>query len=85
MTRWVHATLMEERPQRVAAQPEKVKARKGMVAHPFGTLNRGREQGYVLTRGRVKVRGDMRLTILVSNLKRGMNILGVEAWITAVA
>jgi len=84
ITRWVHETLMEEMQQRVAAHPEKVKARKGIVEHPFGTMKRGMDQGYFLTRGLVKVRGEMSLTILVYNLKRVMNILGVEALITAV-
>ena len=37
------------------------------------------------TRGLVKVRGEMRLTVLVYNLKRVMNIMGIEAWIAAVA
>ena len=84
MTRWVHETLMEEMQQRVAAHPEKVKARKGIVEHPFGTMKRGMDQGYFLTRGLVKVRGEMSLTILVYNLKRAMTILGVAALITAV-
>ena len=74
---------MEEMQHRVAAHPEKVKARKGIVEHPFGTMKRGMDQGYFLTRGLMKVRGDMRLTILVYNVKRVMNILGVEALITA--
>jgi len=47
-------------------------------------MQRGMDQGYFLTRGLVKVRGEMRLTILVSNLKRVLNIMGVEALITAV-
>ena len=84
ITRWVHETLLEEMQQRVAAHPEKVKARKGIVEHPFGTMKRGMDQGYFLTRGLVKVRGEMSLTILVYNLKRVINILGVAALIAAV-
>jgi transposase len=84
ITRWVHETLMEEMQQRVARHSEKIKARKGIVEHPFGTMKRGMDQGYFLTRGLAKVRGEMRLTILVYNLKRVIHILGVEALITAV-
>ena len=84
ITRWVHETLMEEMQQRVAAHPEKVKARKGIVEHPFGTMKRWMDHGYFLTRGLMKVRGEMSLTILVYNLKRVINILGVEALIAAV-
>ena len=74
---------MAERQQRVAAHPEKVKTRKGLVAHPCGTMQRGMDQGYFLTRGLGKVRGEMRLTILGSQLTSVRNILGVEALLTA--
>jgi len=84
ITRWVHETLREEMQQRGAAHPEKVKARKGIVEHPFGTRKRGMDQGYVLPRGLVQVRGERRLTIRVSNVKRVINILGVAALIAAV-
>ena len=84
MTRWVHETLLEEMQQRVAAHSEKVKARKGIVEHPFGTMKRWMDQGYFLTRGLVKVLGEMSLTVLVYNLKRVLNIIGVEALIAAV-
>jgi transposase len=84
ITRWVHETIMEEMQQRVGRHPEKITARKSLVEHPFGTMKRGMDQGYFLTRGLVKVRGEMSLTILSSNLKRALNILGVGALITAV-
>ena len=72
---------MEEMQQRVAGQLEKVKARKSLVEHPFGTMKRGMDHGHFLTRGLAKVRGEMRLTVLVYNLKRVLNILGIEALI----
>jgi hypothetical protein len=67
MTRWVYETLMEEMQQSVATPPEKLKARKGMVAHPFGTMQRWMEHGYFLTRGRLKVPGEKSRTLLVYN------------------
>jgi hypothetical protein len=76
---------MEERQQRVATHSEQSKARKGMVEHPFGTMKRWRAPGDVLTRGRLKGQGEMRLPLLVYNLKRVLNILGGAAWLTAVA
>ena len=81
--RGVHETLLEEMQQRGAAHPEQVKARTGMVAPPFGTMKRGLAQGDFRTRGLVTVRGELRLTLLVSNWKRVRNILGVAAWIAA--
>jgi hypothetical protein len=77
--------MLEEMQQSVTTHPEKIKARKSLVEHPFGTMKRGMDQGYFLTRGLVKVRGEMSLTILAYNLKRVMNIMGIEALIDAVA
>jgi transposase len=84
ITRWVHESLLEDRQQRVLANPEKVKSRKSIVEHPFGTIKRWMDQGYFLTRGLEKVRGEMSLTILVYNLKRVINILGVQELIAVV-
>jgi len=63
--RWVHDHLMEDMPQRVLMHPEKVKWRKSLVEHPFGTIKRWMDHGYCLPRGLAKVRGAMSLTILV--------------------
>ena len=51
---------------------------------PFGTIKRGFNQGYLLLKGLSKVRGEMGLTFLAYNIKRAINILGVEALIAAV-
>lgn len=84
ITRWVHERLLEDMQQRVLANPEQVKSRKSIVEHPFGTIKRWMDQGYFLTRGLETVRGEMRLTILVYNLKRVINILGVQELIAVV-
>jgi transposase len=84
ITRWVHETLMEDMQQRVERNPEKVKLRKSIVEHPFGTMKRWMDHGYFLTRGLKKVRGEMSLTILIYNLKRVINILGVQNLIAVV-
>jgi len=73
-----HESLLEDMQQRGLATPEKGKSRKSIVEHPFGTIKRGMDQGYFLTRGLKKVRGARRLTILVSNLTRVIHILGVQ-------
>jgi Transposase DDE domain len=75
---------MEDMQQRVLANPARVKLRKSLVEHPFGTIKRWMDQGYFLTRGLEKVRGEMRLTILVYNLKRVINSIGVQELIAAV-
>jgi hypothetical protein len=55
-----------------------------MVDHPCGTIKRWLDHGYLLPRGRAKVRGDMSLTGLVSNVKRVIKIIGVQELIAAV-
>ena len=85
ITRWVHESIMEEMQQRVRENSDKVKLRKRIVEHPFGTIKRWMEQGYFLTRGLEKVRGEMSLTVLVYNLKRVINIIGVKELIVAVS
>jgi transposase len=84
ITRWVDEHLLEAMARRVAAQPERMQQRRELVEHPFGTIKRGMNQGYFLLRGLIKVRGEMSLTILAYNLKRVMNILGVNQLIAAV-
>jgi transposase len=76
---------MEEMQQRVTNNAEKVKSRKSIVEHPFGTIKRWMDQGYFLTRGLEKVRGEMSLTVLAYNLKRVIRIIGVKDLIAVVS
>jgi hypothetical protein len=50
--------------ERVRAHPKKVKLRKCLVEHPFGTIKRHWNQGFFLTRGLSKVGTEMSLTVL---------------------
>ncbi|MDG6996934.1 MAG: transposase, partial [Nitrososphaerota archaeon] len=56
----------------------KLLVRKELVEHPFGSMKRAFNQGYLLLRGLRKVKGEVGLTMLAYNMKRAMNILGVE-------
>ena len=85
ITRWVDEALLDEMARRVRAEPEKVKRRKGIVEHPFGTIKHSMNQGYFLTRGLDNVRSEMSLTILAYNIKRMINILGVQKMTRALA
>ncbi len=71
--------------QRLKSSPEKMRLRGQLVEHPFGTMKRGMNQGYFLMRGIKKVAAEMSLTVLSYNIKRVLNILGVEEMIRAVA
>lgn len=85
ITRWVDESLLEEMERRVRAEPEKVKQRKCIVEHPFGTIKHSMDQGHFLMRGLPNVRSEMSLTVLAYNLKRVINILGVPNMVAALA
>jgi len=70
---------------RVQAQPDKMKLRKQLVEHPFGTIKHTMQQGYFLMRGLQKVRAEAALTVMAYNLKRAVKILGVPRMIEALA
>lgn len=69
---------------RVRCHPEKLGLRKRLVEHPFGTMKRAMNQGYFLMKGKKKVAAEMSLTVLAYNIKRAMNVLGVQKLIQAV-
>ena len=60
---------------------EKLRLRRMLVEHPFGTIKRAFNQGYVLLKGLRKVRGEVGFTMLAYNMRRVINILGVGALI----
>jgi len=71
--------------RRIRAQPEKLKRRKGLVEHPFGTIKRSMNQACFLTRELSKVQAEMSLSVLAYNLKRAIHILGVPQMVQALA
>jgi transposase len=82
--RWEHEEYLEELAQRLRAQPEKVKQRKAIVEHPFGTIKRSMDQGYFLTRRLCNVRAEMSLTMLAYNMKRVMGLMSIEQLLVAL-
>lgn len=76
--------LLEAMAERVKTNRDKMKQRQMIVEHPYGTLKRGMNQAYFLCRGLTKVRAEMSLSILAYNLKRAINILGIEAMIAGL-
>jgi len=57
---------------------DKCLKRQMIVEHPFGTIKRGLDSYYLLTKGKTSVTGELALSFLTYNLKRVINILGVE-------
>jgi len=83
--RWVDEEVLEEMARRVRAEPDKVKQRKCIVEHPFGTIKRSMDQGYFLTRRLCNVRAEMSLTMLAYNIKRALRLKGTQELVAALA
>ncbi|MCL2410535.1 MAG: IS1182 family transposase [Treponema sp.] len=62
-----------------------LKQRKCIAEHPFGTVKRAMDAGYLLTKGKRKVRGELSLAFLAYNLKRAVNIIGAKQLISAAS
>jgi hypothetical protein len=85
MTRWEDEDVLERRQPRLESHAAMRRKRKAMGEPPLGTLKRWRDQGDLLRRGQPKVRTARSLSRLAYNSKRGLNILGVQAMLEALA
>jgi transposase len=63
---------------------EKLSLRRELAEHPFGTMKRAFNQGYLLLKGLRKVKGEVGFTMLAYNMRRAINILGVGTLIALV-
>ena len=58
--------------------------RKCIVEHPFGTIKRGLGIAYLLLRTIPKAEGELSLAFLAFNMKRALNLLGMQKMMAAV-
>jgi transposase len=77
--RWEHAEVVEDMKLRMRLEPWKLEARKSIVEHPFGTIKRAFNQGYLLLKGLRKTTGEVGFSMLAYNMRRVLNILGPTA------
>ncbi len=84
ITREEDEGLMEAMAQRVRAHPEKLRQRKALVEHPFGTIKRWFGYTHFLVKGLEQVRGEWTLITLCYNLKRVLNLVSLGALLAAV-
>ena len=82
--RWIHEEVVDDVRRRMRSHPEIMGERKKVVEHTFGTLKRAFGAPYMLLRGLRKVSGEVGLLLFSYNLRRALNILGVEALIGAL-
>lgn len=70
--------------QRMLRHRDKYKRRQAIVEHPFGTIKRSWGGYYTLLRRKDKVTGEMAIIFTCYNLRRAINILGVNLMILAL-
>ena len=77
--------VLDRMAERLKVRPAILDRRREVVEHPFGSIKQWMYQGAFLMRGLANVRAEFSLTALAYNLRRALNILGVEAMTAAVA
>lgn len=78
INRWINQDLLDEIDHNTKENKEKYKQRQMIVEHPFGTIKRGLDFYYFLTRGSESVSTEMSMICTSYNLKRVINIMGVQ-------
>ena len=76
---------MEAMAERMRQQPGKLKLRKTLAEHPYGTIKRWMGFTHFSLKGLVKVRVEWSLVTLAYNLKRVLNLVSFEKLMAAVA
>ena len=84
VTRLENEEVLDRMAARLKVRPEILNRRREVVEHPFGTIKQWMNQGAFLTKGLEKVRAEFSLTALAYNLRRAINIVGMEGLMDAV-
>jgi transposase len=74
--RWVYEVVMDEMQQRLKMNPKIMEERKKLAEHPFGSMKRAFNLGYLLLKGLGKVGGEVGFMMLAYNMRRVFNIFG---------
>ena len=83
--RWEHQEVIDRHCERMKHATDRMKQRKSLVEHPFGTLKCRAGYRHFLVRGFNKVRGDWSLMALCYNFARVLTILGFEDFMAILA
>jgi len=84
VTRWEHEAVIEALQSRLDRDPEKMRTRRETVEHPFGTIKSWMGSTHFQTKTLKRVSTEMSLHVLAYNLKRVMNIMGIQPLIQAM-
>jgi hypothetical protein len=81
ITRKENEDFVEIVNKRTKENKAKYSQRQEIIEHVFGTLKRSMNFTHLLLRGFKKVKGEISIAFFSYNLKRVMNILGVEKFL----
>lgn len=82
--RWEHEEILETMQRRLDRKPEAMTLRRRTAEHVFGTLKHWMGSTHFLTRGLKHVNAEMSLQVLAYNLKRVINLLGMNRTMNAI-
>jgi transposase len=85
ITRWEHEQVLDVMQQRLERTPEASKLRRQTAEHPFATFKAWMGSTHFLTRTLPRVSTEMSLHVLAYNMKRVMQIFGVQSLMRAMA
>jgi transposase len=84
VTRWEHEAVLEAMQARLDRKPDAMRIRRATVEHVFGTLKAWMGATHFRTRTCEKVSTEMSLQVLAYNLRRTIQLLGVQPLIQAM-
>ena len=84
IARWEHDDVLERVQQRLDLDPGKMRQRREIVEHPFGTIKSWMGATHFLMKRKVNVTTEMSLHVLAYNMKRVMNIIGIGPLMAAI-
>jgi transposase len=82
--RWEHEHCVEAMEERLDREPERMRVRRSTAEHPFATLKSWMGYTHFSMKGLEKVGTEISLHVLAYNLKRTMNLIGVQRLIAAM-
>lgn len=85
ISRNLNQSLLDEVDRRTQDNKDLYRMRQTIVEHPFGVIKRQWGFGYFLTRGLDSVKAETSLMFLAYNIRRVINILGIEAMKTRLS
>ena len=83
--RWEHEAVLEKVQARLDHNPDAMRVRRSTVEHPFGTIKCWMGATHFLMTTLPKVATEMALNVLAYNMKRVIAIMGVGAFLGAMA